>query len=51
LLFTACLLATRIEKPKPAVAPTADIPDVIAPDVVGSGTVGPLTDGPEGERL
>src|SRR5438067_1022893 len=51
LLFGACLLATRIEKQKPAVAPTANIPDVIAPDVVGSGTVGPLTDGPEGERL
>ena len=51
LLFTACLLATRIEKQKPAVAPTEDVPDVIAPDVVGSGTVGPLTEGPEGERL
>ena len=51
LLFTACMLATRIEKQKPAVAPTAGIADVIAPDVVGSGTVGPLTDGPEGERL
>src|SRR5205807_4074799 len=35
LLFGACLLATRIEKQKPAVAPTANIPNVIAPDVVG----------------
>src|SRR6266478_3842491 len=39
LLFTACLLATRIEEQAPAVAPMANIPDVIAPDVVGSGTV------------
>src|SRR6266404_1605940 len=51
LLFTACLLATRIEKQQPVVAAGADIPHVIAPDVVSSGTIGPLTDGPEGERL
>src|SRR6267378_2524487 len=50
LLFTACLLATRIEKQAPAVASTANIPDVIAPDVVGSGTIGPLTENRQGEH-
>jgi DHA1 family tetracycline resistance protein-like MFS transporter len=48
LLFTASLLATRIEKPKVVTETTSEIADVIPPEVVGSGTVVPLSDGLRG---
>jgi DHA1 family tetracycline resistance protein-like MFS transporter len=48
LLFTASLLATRIEKPKVVTETTTEIADVIPPEVVGSGTVVPLSNGLRG---
>jgi DHA1 family tetracycline resistance protein-like MFS transporter len=48
LLFTASLLATRIEKPKAVAETTTEIADVIPPEVVGSGTVVPLSEGLRG---
>jgi MFS transporter, DHA1 family, tetracycline resistance protein len=48
LLFTASLLATRIEKPKVVTETTTEIADVIPPEVMGSGTVVPLSEGLRG---
>lgn len=44
LLFSAMLLATRLEQPQIAATSTADI---VPPDSITSGTVGPVVDPPE----
>src|SRR5437762_3341116 len=44
LLFTAMLLATRLEQPQYDATSTSEIPDVVPPEGVTSGTVAPMTD-------
>jgi DHA1 family tetracycline resistance protein-like MFS transporter len=44
LLFTAMLLATRLEQPQMGATSTSDIPDVVPPEDVTSGTVAPIAD-------
>jgi DHA1 family tetracycline resistance protein-like MFS transporter len=47
LLFTAAVLATRVEQPRFAVQPTPDVPDIVPPEGVTSGTVAPMLDSQE----
>ena len=47
LLFTAAIMATRIEQPRFAVPATSDVPGVVPPEGVTSGTVAPLIDSQE----
>jgi MFS transporter, DHA1 family, tetracycline resistance protein len=47
LLFTAAIMATRIEQPRFAVSSTSGIPDVVPPEGVTSGTVAPMLDSQE----
>ena len=44
LLFSAMLLATRLEQPQYGATSTSEIPDVVPPEGVTSGTVAPMTD-------
>src|SRR5881227_3341055 len=44
LLFTAMLLATRLEQPQMGAPSTSGIPDVVPPEGVTSGTVAPIAD-------
>jgi MFS transporter, DHA1 family, tetracycline resistance protein len=47
LLFTAAIMATRVEQPRFAVQPATDVPDVVRPEGVTSGTVAPMLDSQE----
>ena len=47
LLFTAAVMATRVEQPRFAVPSAPDVPDVVAPEGVTSGTVAPMLDSQE----
>jgi DHA1 family tetracycline resistance protein-like MFS transporter len=44
LLFTAAIMATRIEQPRFAAPSATDVPDVVPPEGVTSGTVAPMMD-------
>jgi DHA1 family tetracycline resistance protein-like MFS transporter len=47
LLFTAAIMATRIEQPRFAIPPAGEVPDVVPPEGVTSGTVAPMIDSEE----
>src|SRR5216117_922986 len=47
LLFTAAVLATRVEQPQFTKQPTNGVPDVVPPEGVTSGTVAPMLDSQE----
>ena len=47
LLFTAAVMATRVEQPRFAEQPATDVPDVVPPEGVTSGTVAPILDSQE----
>ncbi len=47
LLFTAAIMATRVQQPQFAEQPTTGIPDVVPPEGVTSGTVAPMLDSQE----
>src|SRR5438128_8713988 len=47
LLFTAAVMATRVEQPRFAVQSATDVPDIVSPEGVTSGTVAPMLDSQE----
>lgn len=47
LLFTAAVLATRVEQPRFADQSATDVPDIVSPEGVTSGTVAPILDSQE----
>ncbi|HEX4696244.1 MAG TPA: TCR/Tet family MFS transporter [Candidatus Udaeobacter sp.] len=47
LLFTAAIMATRIQQPRFAAPSATEISDVVPPEGVTSGTVAPMMDSPE----
>src|SRR6266516_2446592 len=47
LLFTAAVMATRVEQPRFAVQSATDVPDIVPPEGVTSGTVAPMLDSQE----
>jgi DHA1 family tetracycline resistance protein-like MFS transporter len=47
LLFTAAVMATRVEQPRFAVPSAPNVPEVVAPEGVTSGTVAPMLDSRE----
>jgi len=47
LLFTAAIMATRVEQPRFADQSPTAVPDVVPPEGVTSGTVAPILDSQE----
>jgi hypothetical protein len=47
LLFTAMIMATRVEQPELPPTSTGPIPDVVPPESIPSGPIAPLVDSQE----
>ena len=47
LLFTAMLMATRVEQPEIQPVPTGPIPDVVPPESIPSAAIAPIVDSEE----